>query len=188
MNWIKRVLHISEKIKRVIKKRPSKEEIEKSDWTSCCKGPILKKDLEDNLWVCDSCGKHHRITCRQRFDIFFGKNNYEILKTPIPQDDPLDWEDSKKYVDRLKDARKKTNQDCAVMIASGQINGIKTIERDILYFTPSLDTHEPKKRFKVKKCIQKTSKKLSVANTVYKLSKLRYNLKISNIGSSNRTV
>ena len=56
-----------------LKKRPSKEDIENSDWTSCCKGPILKKDLEDNLWVCSSCGKHHRISCRQRFDIFFGK-------------------------------------------------------------------------------------------------------------------
>ena len=124
MNWIKRVLHIGEKIKKVLKKRPSKEEIESSDWTSCCKGPILKKELEKNLWVCDSCGKHHRISCRQRFDIFFGKNNYEILKTPIPKDDPLNWKDSKKYIDRLKEARKKTNQDCAVMIARGQINGI----------------------------------------------------------------
>lgn len=124
MNWIKKVLHISEKIKKVIKKRSTKEEIASSDWTSCCKGPILKKDLEDNLWVCDSCGKHHRISCRQRFDIFFGKNNYEVLKTPIPQDDPLNWKDSKKYIDRLKDARKKTNQDCAVMIARGEINEI----------------------------------------------------------------
>ena len=124
MNWIKKVLHISEKIKRVLKKRPTKEDVANSDWTSCCKGPILKKDLEDNLWVCDSCGKHHRINCRQRFDIFFGRNNYEILKTPIPQEDPLDWEDSKKYTDRLKDARKKTNQECAVIIARGKINGI----------------------------------------------------------------
>ena len=124
MNWIKKVLHISEKIKKVIKKRATKEEIASSDWTSCCKGPILKKDLEDNLWVCDSCGKHHRISCRQRFDIFFGKDNYEVLKTPIPQDDPLNWKDSKKYIDRLKDARKKTNQDCAVMIARGEINEI----------------------------------------------------------------
>jgi len=124
MNWIKKVLHIGEKIKRVLKKRPTKEEIEKSDWTSCCKGPILKKDLEDNLWVCNLCGKHHRINCRQRFDIFFGKDNYEILKTPIPKDDPLGFEDSKKYTDRLKDARKKTNQDCAVMIARGNVNGI----------------------------------------------------------------
>ena len=124
MNWIKKVLHIGEKIKRVIKKRATKEEIASSDWTSCCKGPILKKDLEDNLWVCDSCGKHHRISCRQRFDIFFGKDNYEVLKTPIPQDDPLNWKDSKKYIDRLKDARKKTNQECAVMIARGEINEI----------------------------------------------------------------
>ena len=124
MNWIKKVLHIGEKIKRVIKKRATKEEIASSDWTSCCKGPILKKDLKDKLWVCDSCGKHHRISCRQRFDIFFGKDNYEILKTPIPQDDPLNWKDSKKYIDRLKDARKKTNQDCAVMIARGEINEI----------------------------------------------------------------
>ena len=124
MNWIKRVLHIGEKIKRVLKKRPTKEEVENSNWTSCCKGPILKKDLEENLWVCNLCGKHHRINSRQRFDIFFGKDNYEILKTPIPKDDPLNWSDSKKYTDRLKEARKKTNQDCAVMIARGQVNGI----------------------------------------------------------------
>ena len=124
MNWIKKVLRFGEKIKRVLKERPSKEDIANSDWTSCCKGPILKKDLEDNLFVCSSCNKHHRISCRQRFDIFFGKNNYEILKTPLPQEDPLDWKDSKKYIDRLKDARKKTNQDSAVMIANGKINGI----------------------------------------------------------------
>jgi len=124
MNWIKRVLHIGEKIKKVLKKRPTKEEIEGSDWTSCCKGPILKKELEENLWVCNSCGKHHRIGCRQRFDIFFGKNNYEIIKTPIPKDDPLGFADSKKYTERLKEARKKTNQDCAVMIARGNMHGI----------------------------------------------------------------
>ena len=49
----------------------------------------IEKDLEDNLWVCSSCGKHHRISCRQRFDIFFGKNKYEILETPQPSEDPL---------------------------------------------------------------------------------------------------
>ena len=124
MNWIKRVLHIGEKIKKVLKKRPTKEEIENSDWFSCCKGPILKKELEQNLWVCPSCNKHHRIGCKQRFDIIFGKNNYEILKTPIPKDDPLQWKDSKSYKDRLKDARKKTGMDCGIMVVSGKINNI----------------------------------------------------------------
>jgi len=107
VNWINKVLKISEKIKRIIKKRPSKQEVENSDWISCCKGPILKKELENNLWVCPSCNKHHRINCRQRFDIVFGKNNYEILKTPIPLEDPLNWKDSKTYKERLKIAREK---------------------------------------------------------------------------------
>tara|TARA_B100000700_G_scaffold321959_1_gene422401 strand:+ start:1199 stop:2131 length:933 start_codon:yes stop_codon:yes gene_type:complete len=124
MNWLTKAIKFSEKIKKVFKKRPTKEEIENSDWTSCCKGPILKKDLEENLWVCNLCGKHHRIGCRQRFDIFFGKNNYEILETPIPTEDPLNWKDTKSYKDRLKEARLKTNQKCAVMIAKGKINGI----------------------------------------------------------------
>ena len=125
MNWIKKVLHIGEKIKKVIKKRATKEEIESSDWTSCCKGPVLKKDLEENLWVCNSCDKHHRISCRQRFDLFFGKNAYQILETPNPNDDPLEWVDTKSYKDRLKVAREKTNQSCAVMIAKGSVNGIE---------------------------------------------------------------
>ena len=124
MNWIKKTLRFGEKIKKIIKKRASKEEIASSDWTSCCKGPILKKDLEDNLWVCSSCNKHHRISPHQRFNIIFGKNNYKILKTPIPQDDPLNWSDSKSYKDRLSDARKKTGMDCGMMVISTNIKNI----------------------------------------------------------------
>ena len=125
MNWLTKAINIGEKIKKVLKKRPTKSEIENSDFASCCKGPILKKDLEENLWVCNSCGKHHRISCRQRFDIFFGKNKYEIIDTPIPMEDPLNWKDTKSYIDRLKDAKKRTKQNCAVMIAKGKINGIQ---------------------------------------------------------------
>mgnify|MGYP000011005883 FL=1 len=124
MNWLKKTLRFQEKIKKLLKKRPTKEEIENSDWTSCCKGPILKKDLEDNLFCCPSCNKHHRINCRQRFDIVFEKNNYEILETPIPQDDPLNWKDAKTYKERLKVARNKTGQECAVMIVKTKINNI----------------------------------------------------------------
>ncbi|MDB4279871.1 acetyl-CoA carboxylase carboxyl transferase subunit beta [bacterium] len=125
MNWItKKLSHLSQKIKTAIKQRPTKDEIENSDWTSCCKGPFLKKELEENLWVCPSCNKHHRINCKQRFDIVFGKNNYEILKTPIPQDDPLNWKDSKSYKGRLKEARKKTGMECGIMIINTKINNI----------------------------------------------------------------
>ena len=124
MNWIKKVLNISEKIKKVIRERPSKEDVEKSNWTTCCAGPILKTELQENQWVCKSCGKHHRISCKNRFDLFFGKDNYEIIDTPVPIDDPLNWHDSKPYTSRLKSARKATGQKCAVMIVSGKVNGV----------------------------------------------------------------
>jgi len=125
MNWITKIIKAGEKIKSAIHKRATKEDIANSDWTSCCKGPILKKELEENLWVCPDCNKHHRIKPKQRFDILFGKNNYEIFKTPIPNDDPLNWTDSKSYKDRLKAARKKTGLDCSMVVASGSINNIK---------------------------------------------------------------
>ena len=125
MNWITKIIKAGEKIKTAIHKRASKEELANSDWTSCCRGPILKKDLEKNLWVCPDCLKHHRINPKQRFDILFGKNNYQIFKTPIPNDDPLEWTDSKSYKDRLKIARKKTGMQCAMMVACGDINNIK---------------------------------------------------------------
>ena len=144
MNWITKVLKIGEKIKTVIKKRASKEEIENSDWTSCCKGPILKKDLEENLWVCPSCNKHHRINPRQRFDVLFGKNNYEILKTPIPRDDPLNFNDSKPYKERLKNARKKTGMDCSMMVVASSINGINftAVASDFDFLGASIEAAE----------------------------------------------
>ena len=125
MNWIKKTLRFGEKIKIIIRERATKADIANSEWTSCCKGPILKKDLEENLWVCPSCNKHHRINPRQRFDIIFGKNNYEVLKTPIPQNDPLNWSDSKTYKDRLKTAQKKTNMACGMMVVNTNIKNIK---------------------------------------------------------------
>jgi len=125
MNWITKIIKAGEKIKTAIRDRATKEDIAKSDWTSCCRGPILKTDLEKNLWVCPDCNKHHRIKPKQRFDILFGKNNYEIFKTPIPKDDPLNWTDSKPYKERLKSARKKTGLDCSMVVASGSINNIK---------------------------------------------------------------
>ena len=92
-----------------------------SAWTSCCKGPILKKELEENLLFVRIAININRISPNQRFDIVFGKNNYEILKTPIPQDDPLQWVDIK--IQKRLGVARKTKQDCAVIIAKTVLNG-----------------------------------------------------------------
>jgi len=144
MNWITKIIKAGEKIKTAIHKRASKEDIANSDWTSCCKGPILKKDLEENLFVCPDCNRHHRIKPSQRFDILFGKNKYEILETPIPKDDPLNFVDSKPYKERLKSARKKTGLKCSMVVATGSINNIKitTIASDFDFLGASIEAAE----------------------------------------------
>ena len=144
MNWITKIIKAGEKIKTAFHERASKEDIAKSDWTSCCRGPMLKKDLAENLWVCPNCSKHHRIKPNQRFDILFGINNYEVFKTPLPKDDPLNWTDSQPYKNRLKNARKKTGLDCSMVVASGSINNIKitTIASDFDFMGASIGAAE----------------------------------------------
>ena len=127
MNWLKKTLDFGQKIKRFLKKRPSRLESENSDWVSCC-GPILKTDLENNLFICSKCNRHHRMSCIQRFDTLFGKGNYKILKTPISNnEDPLLWKDKVAYSEKLKAAKKNTKQDCAIMVATGNINNIEVV-------------------------------------------------------------
>ena len=122
MNWITKF--IKPRIKSLFKKKSS--ESEESLWDTCeCKNLVYKDDLLKNLSVCPNCGFHHKLNSEERFKVFFDDNQYEIIKTPIPKDDPLKFVDTKKYTDRLKAARKKTNQSDAVLIAEGLMNNIR---------------------------------------------------------------
>jgi len=121
MNWITKF--IKPGFKTLLKRQPKTEE--GSLWTTCnCQQLIYKEDLHNNFFVCPKCETHQKISCRDRFKIFLDNNEYEILKTPSPPDDPLNFVDTKKYIDRLATARKLTKQDDAIMIASGKLMGI----------------------------------------------------------------
>ncbi len=120
MNWITKF--IKPKIKSLFEKRSSK--VETNLWTTCgCKNLIYSEDMNSNQKVCPKCGEHHKLTCKERFETFFDDKEFEIIETPIPKDDPLNFEDKKKYIDRLKAARKLTGQDDAVLIACGKVQG-----------------------------------------------------------------
>ena len=124
MNWISKF--IKPKIKSLFEKKSSKNE--ENLWTTCgCKNLIYKEDMEANLKVCPKCGAHHKLTCKERFETFFDNKEFEIIQTPLPKDDPLSFEDKKKYSDRLKTARKLTGQDDAVLIAKGKVHNIDIV-------------------------------------------------------------
>ena len=122
MNWITKF--IKPKIASLFKKKTS--DSEHGLWTTCeCKNLIYKEDLQNNLNCCPKCGSHHKLSCDERFQIFFDEKKFKILQTPMPKDDPLKFVDNKKYVDRLKSARKITKQNDAVAIATGKVKNIQ---------------------------------------------------------------
>ena len=122
MNWISKF--IKPRLKTLFKKQPKKNET--GLWTTCsCQELIYKEDLLKNLHVCPKCETHHKISCRERFNILFDEGVYNTLSSPLPPDDPLNFTDTKKYTERLRSARKLTDQDDAVMIAYGKLNKIE---------------------------------------------------------------
>ena len=124
MNWITKF--IKPKIKSLFEKKSSKNE--ETLWTTCgCKNLIYKEDLASNYNCCPKCGAHHKLSCKERFDLFFDNSIYEIIETPTPIDDPLNFVDNKKYSDRLKSARKMTNQADAVALAKGKVDNLDMI-------------------------------------------------------------
>ena len=121
MNWITKF--IKPKIKSLFKKKTSSSD--ETLWISCeCKNLIYKEDFKTNYYCCTKCGAHHKLSCKDRFNLFFDNGVYEIINTPLPVDDPLNFVDNKKYKDRLQDARKRTGQDDAILIAKGKIKNI----------------------------------------------------------------
>jgi len=122
LNWITKF--IKPKIASLFKKKTA--ESEQVLWTTCeCKNLIYKEDLQKNLNCCPKCGAHHKLTCVERFEIFFDNKEFSLISTPLPKDDPINFIDKKKYTDRLKLARKITKQDDAVAISTGKINDIE---------------------------------------------------------------
>ena len=122
MNWITKF--IKPKIASLFRKKTA--ESEQVLWTTCeCKNLIYKEDLQKNLNCCPKCGVHHKLTCTERFEIFFDNKEFDLISTPLPKDDPINFVDKKKYTDRLKSARKVTKQNDAVSISTGKLNNIQ---------------------------------------------------------------
>ena len=128
MNWITRIITAAEKIKTAVRRRATKSEIATSKYISCHGVPVEKKLIQQNNFVCPECNHHHFISPTQRFDMMFGKNNWKKISSPMVKDpDPYDWEDTKKYSDRLKQAKKITGQDNAILSCEAKINDIDVV-------------------------------------------------------------
>ena len=118
MAWFKR------KDKGIHTSTEEKKDTPKGLWYKSPTGKIIDtKELEQNFYVSPEDGYHVRIGSNEYFQILFDDNKYTELDANLTSKDPLKFEDTKKYPDRLKAAQAKTNLKDAVRTAVGKSNG-----------------------------------------------------------------
>ena len=120
MNWFKKI--VPPGLKKIFSKKSSTKEL----WLKCdnCEAMIFHKDAEDNLYVCNECDHHMRISAKERFKQLLDQGSIKYIEDPNVPIDPLRFKDEKKYVDRLKESKRKTKLSDSVVIGHGTINKI----------------------------------------------------------------
>ena len=118
MAWFKR------KDKGIQTSTEEKKDTPKGLWYKSPTGKIIDtKELEQNFYVSPEDGYHVRIGSKEYFEILFDDNKFKELDANLGSKDPLKFEDTKKYPERLKAAQSKTKLKDAVRTAVGKSKG-----------------------------------------------------------------
>ncbi|MCH2034425.1 MAG: acetyl-CoA carboxylase, carboxyltransferase subunit beta [Tenacibaculum sp.] len=118
MAWFKR------KDKGIQTPTEEKKDTPKGLWYKTPSGKIIDTDeLKRNLYVSPEDGYHVRVGSKEYFELFFDNNEFTELNEKLTAKDPLKFEDTKKYPERLKAAQEKTGLKDAVRTAVGKSQG-----------------------------------------------------------------
>jgi len=101
-----------------------KKETPEGLWYKCpeCDEIVTSEDHENNLWVCTKCSYHEKIGSAEYFAILFDDQRYKEIAPDLIAGDPLNFEDTKKYTDRLARTRKETGLNDALRAAEGKLS------------------------------------------------------------------
>ncbi len=118
MSWFKR----SEK--GIQTTTEEKKDTPKGLWYKTPTGKIVEThELANNAYVSPEDDYHVHIGSKEYFEILFDDNEFVELDEKLRSKDFLKFKDSKKYIDRLKDAHKKTGLNDAIRTAVGKSKG-----------------------------------------------------------------
>ncbi|ARM86393.1 acetyl-CoA carboxylase subunit beta [Rhizobium sp. CIAT894] len=123
MNWITN--YVRPRINSMLGRR----EVPENLWIKCPETGemVFHKDLEGNKWVIPASGYHMKMPAKARLADLFDNGEYESLPQPKVAQDPLKFRDSKKYSDRLRDSRLKTEQEDTILAGLGKVQGLKLV-------------------------------------------------------------
>ncbi len=122
MAWFKR------QDKGILTKTEEKKEAPDGLWYKTPQGNIVHmRELKNNAYVSPEDDHHVRIGSKEYFEIIFDGNKFTELDADLVSGDPLQFEDTKKYPDRIIAMQKKTNLKDACRSAVGKMNGLDIV-------------------------------------------------------------
>ena len=123
MNWLTK--SVLPKIKAFVNKEKTIQNL----WIKCnsCNQMIFEKDLKKNLNICSMCNFHMPYYPQERLKNLFDENKFEQIDYSTENQDILGFKDIKRYSDRLKASKKKTEQDDCVLLAKGKIGSFPVV-------------------------------------------------------------
>lgn len=123
MNWL--TSYVRPRLQSLV----GAKEIPDNLWEKCpaCGAMIYHRELEQNFRICGQCNHHMRLDPISRLGMLFDEGQYNLIELPQVKEDPLNFSDLKDYSDRLKDARKKTKRNDAIVVASGTMDGMNVV-------------------------------------------------------------
>ena len=121
MNWISN--YVRPKINAIFSKKDTPENL----WQKCpnCGMMLFHREVKDALCVCNGCGHHMHIPPKERLLNLFDGGIYSRIDYEDVIEDPLNFKDTKKYTDRMKETRKKTGEKDAILLTVGDIGRLK---------------------------------------------------------------
>ena len=118
MAWFKR------KSKKIQTTTEDKKDIPAGLWYKTPTGEIIDtKELTDNQYVSPEDDYHVHIGSKEYFEILFDNNKFTEIDSKIKPVDFLNFIDTKKYSDRIKEAQSKTGLKDAIRVAYGKSYG-----------------------------------------------------------------
>jgi acetyl-CoA carboxylase carboxyl transferase subunit beta len=119
MGWFKR---IKEGITTSTK---DKKETPEGLWYKCpnCSTVVSMDEHIENTYVCSNCDHHDRIGSAEYFALLFDDGKFTEFNRSMSSADPLKFQDTKKYPDRIKAGQKKTGLKDAIRTAYGKSDG-----------------------------------------------------------------
>ena len=105
--------------------KESKLKVPDGLWVKCdnCKEIIYKLEAERNLKVCPKCNYHFRIGAKERLALIIDEGSFKEYDARLHPIDPLNFRDLKSYRERVREAKKATGMNEAVLCGMAKIGG-----------------------------------------------------------------